>query len=206
MGRHRDRAEGPRPAPPAGSRLTARSTVIQTVSFFSPRRPDHARVPGAHRQFPHARVLGGGARDRLFPSPQPLCRDAGRAEISGGGDHDTDDHDARRGPALPRRPRDVAGSDRPSRADHERRHRPAGSTPISAAHHALASDYLGGLGIDVEGLVQRLSTTAVTVSQFIASRALGIGQDILRIHPLLLPPRRPPARGHPDRGRRRSQP
>jgi predicted PurR-regulated permease PerM len=45
----------------------------------------------------------------------------------------------------------------------------------------LASDYLGGLGIDVEGLVQRLSTTAVTVSQFIASRALGIGQDVLRI-------------------------
>lgn len=45
----------------------------------------------------------------------------------------------------------------------------------------LASDYLGGFGIDVEGLVQRLSTSAVAVSQFIASSALGIGQDVLRI-------------------------
>jgi predicted PurR-regulated permease PerM len=45
----------------------------------------------------------------------------------------------------------------------------------------LASDYLGRFGVDVEGLTQRLSTSAVAVSQFIASRALGIGQDILRI-------------------------
>jgi predicted PurR-regulated permease PerM len=45
----------------------------------------------------------------------------------------------------------------------------------------LATDYVGGLGIDVEALVQRLSTSAVAVSQFIASSALGIGQDALRI-------------------------
>jgi predicted PurR-regulated permease PerM len=45
----------------------------------------------------------------------------------------------------------------------------------------LASDYLAGFGIEVEGLVQRLSTSAIAVSQFIASRALGIGQDVLRI-------------------------
>lgn len=45
----------------------------------------------------------------------------------------------------------------------------------------LASDYLAGFGIEVEGLVQRLSTSAIVVSQFIASRALGIGQDVLRI-------------------------
>lgn len=45
----------------------------------------------------------------------------------------------------------------------------------------LASDYLGGLGIDAEGLMARLSAAAVAVSQFIASRALGIGQDLLRI-------------------------
>jgi predicted PurR-regulated permease PerM len=45
----------------------------------------------------------------------------------------------------------------------------------------LASDYLGGFGIDVDGLVERLSTSAVAVSQFIASSALGIGQDVLRI-------------------------
>src|SRR5688572_3357219 len=45
----------------------------------------------------------------------------------------------------------------------------------------LASDYLGRFGIDIEGLVQRLSTSAVAISQFIASSALGIGQDVLRI-------------------------
>jgi predicted PurR-regulated permease PerM len=45
----------------------------------------------------------------------------------------------------------------------------------------LATDYVGGLGIDVEALVQRLSTSAVAVSQFVAASALGIGQDALRI-------------------------
>jgi predicted PurR-regulated permease PerM len=45
----------------------------------------------------------------------------------------------------------------------------------------LATDYVGGFGIDVEALVQRLSTSAVAVSQFVASSALGIGQDVLRI-------------------------
>jgi predicted PurR-regulated permease PerM len=45
----------------------------------------------------------------------------------------------------------------------------------------LATDYLGGFGVDVEAWMQRLSTSAVAVSQFIASSALGIGQDVLRI-------------------------
>jgi predicted PurR-regulated permease PerM len=44
----------------------------------------------------------------------------------------------------------------------------------------LASDYLSGLGVDIEAMAQRLSTFAVAVSQFVASRALGIGQDVLR--------------------------
>lgn len=45
----------------------------------------------------------------------------------------------------------------------------------------LASDYLGRFGVDIDGLVQRLSTSAVAVSQFVASKALGVGQDLLRI-------------------------
>ncbi len=45
----------------------------------------------------------------------------------------------------------------------------------------LASDYLGRLGVDIEGMGQRLSTSAVAVTQFVASRALGIGQDLLRV-------------------------
>jgi predicted PurR-regulated permease PerM len=45
----------------------------------------------------------------------------------------------------------------------------------------VATDYLGGFGLDVEAWVQRLSSSAVAVSQFLASSALGIGQDVLRI-------------------------
>jgi predicted PurR-regulated permease PerM len=45
----------------------------------------------------------------------------------------------------------------------------------------LATDYLGGFGVDVEAWVQRLSTSAVAVSQFVASSALGFGQDVLRV-------------------------
>ena len=44
----------------------------------------------------------------------------------------------------------------------------------------LASDYLDRFGVDLEGMAQRLSTSAVAVTQFLASRALGIGQDVLR--------------------------
>ena len=48
-------------------------------------------------------------------------------------------------------------------------------------HHPSASDYLGRFGVDIEGLMQRLSTSAVAVTQFVAASALGIGQDLLRI-------------------------
>jgi predicted PurR-regulated permease PerM len=47
--------------------------------------------------------------------------------------------------------------------------------------HLIASDYIGRVGIDFDVLAQRLSTSAVAIAQFIASRALGIGQDVLRI-------------------------
>ena len=42
----------------------------------------------------------------------------------------------------------------------------------------LASDYLGSL--DFDAMVQQLSTSAGAVAGFIASRALGIGQDAVR--------------------------
>ena len=45
----------------------------------------------------------------------------------------------------------------------------------------LATEYFGGFGIDVEAWMRRLSSSAVAVSQFVASSALGIGQDVLRI-------------------------
>ena len=45
----------------------------------------------------------------------------------------------------------------------------------------VATDYLRGFGLDVEAWMQRLSSSAVAVSQFLAASALGIGQDVLRI-------------------------
>jgi predicted PurR-regulated permease PerM len=45
----------------------------------------------------------------------------------------------------------------------------------------VASDYLGRLGVDIDDIGQRLSASAVAATQFVASRALGIGQDVLRL-------------------------
>lgn len=45
----------------------------------------------------------------------------------------------------------------------------------------LADGYLARIGLDVEGLVQRLSASALAISHLIAARALAIGQDLLRI-------------------------
>src|SRR5688500_16786112 len=53
-----------------------------------PRRRDDARVPGPHRELPHARVLGGGVGHRLLPPPATVRRQDGRAESPGGLGHD----------------------------------------------------------------------------------------------------------------------
>lgn len=45
----------------------------------------------------------------------------------------------------------------------------------------VVGDYLARYGIDAAGIRDSISGTAVTVSQFIASRALDLGQDALRI-------------------------
>lgn len=44
----------------------------------------------------------------------------------------------------------------------------------------LASDYLGTFGLDFDAMVERLSTSAGAIAGFIASRAVGIGQDVVR--------------------------
>ena len=45
----------------------------------------------------------------------------------------------------------------------------------------IVTDFLERFGLDVEDLMQRLSSSALVISQAIAGGALGIGQDILRI-------------------------
>jgi predicted PurR-regulated permease PerM len=44
----------------------------------------------------------------------------------------------------------------------------------------LATDYLGGFGVDIDGLGQRLSSSAGAVARFIASKGLEIGQNVVR--------------------------
>ena len=50
-----------------------------------------------------------------------------------------------------------------------------------AARVPQIQSFAESLGIDVEGLTAQLSSSAVTISQFIAASALAIGQDTLRI-------------------------
>lgn len=45
----------------------------------------------------------------------------------------------------------------------------------------LVTDYLERFGVDLDDVQARVSSAAVAVSQFLASRALAIGQDIVRI-------------------------
>jgi predicted PurR-regulated permease PerM len=181
MGRHRDRVEGARPAHPAGFRLTARSTAIQNVSFLvlvalttlvflaligSFLMPVFWAAVLATVFFPlqsrYVATLGGR---RSLASVATILTIMMLVVI----------------------PLFLVGLAMSREAIDLHEEIMSGAIDLQAPLRflqritPLASDYLGGLGIDVEGLVQRLSTTAVTVSQFIASRALGIGQDVLRI-------------------------
>ena len=45
----------------------------------------------------------------------------------------------------------------------------------------LVAEALDSLGVDIEGLQSQLSSSAVSVSQFIATRAVAIGQDTIRV-------------------------
>jgi predicted PurR-regulated permease PerM len=55
--------------------------------------------------------------------------------------------------------------------------------PITAVQRAVprATELLGHVGVDVERLRQSVSGAAMTASRLLASRALAIGQDVLRI-------------------------
>lgn len=45
----------------------------------------------------------------------------------------------------------------------------------------VATDFLARFGVELDRIGQQLSSAAVTVSQYVASRALAIGQDVLRV-------------------------
>ena len=45
----------------------------------------------------------------------------------------------------------------------------------------VVTEYVDGYGVDIDGLEERVSSSAVAAAKFIASRALAIGQDLIRI-------------------------
>jgi predicted PurR-regulated permease PerM len=181
MGGDLDRLSGPLPAHPAGSRLTARGTVIQNVSFL---------LLVALTTVAFLALIGGFLMPVFWAAVLatvffPL---QSRYVVALGG---------RRSLAavttmltiitLVVVPLFLVGLAMSREAVELHDQITSGAIDLQAPLRflrritPLASDYLGRFGVDVEGLTQRLSTSAVAVSQFIAARALGIGQDVLRI-------------------------
>jgi predicted PurR-regulated permease PerM len=181
MGGHLDRLSGPLPAHPAGLRLTARGTVIHNVSFL---------LLVALTTVAFLALIGGFLMPVFWAAVLatvffPL---QSRYVVALGG---------RRSLAalttmltiitLVVVPLFLVGLAMSREAVELHDQITSGAIDLKAPLRFLrritpvASDYLGGFGVDVEGLTQRLSTSAVAVSQFVAARALGIGQDVLRI-------------------------
>ena len=181
MGGHLDRLSSPLRAHPAGSRLTARGTVIQNVSFL---------LLVALTTVAFLTLIGGFLMPVFWAAVLatvffPL---QSRYVVALGG---------RRSLAalttmltiitLVVVPLFLVGLAMSREAVDLHDQITSGAVDLQAPLRLLrritplASDYLGRFGVDVEGLTQRLTASAVAVSQFIAARALGIGQDVLRI-------------------------
>lgn len=181
MGGHLDRSSGPRPARPTGSRSTTRGTGIQNVSFLvlvalttlaflaligSFLMPVFWAAVLATVFFPlqsrYVAALGGR---RSLAALMTMVTIIGLVVV----------------------PLFLVGLAMSREAVNLHDQITSGAIDLQAPLRflrritPLASDYLGRFGIDVEGLTQRLSASAIAISQFIASRALGIGQNVLRI-------------------------
>lgn len=181
MGGHHNRPSGPVPAHPTGSKVTARGTVIQNVSFFllvalttlaflaliaSFLMPVFWAAVLATIFFPlQSRYVVGLRRRQSLAALATMLTIVGLVVVPL----------FLIGLAMSREAVDLHDQITSGAIDLQ--------APLRLLRRItpLASDYLGGFGIDVEGLVQRLSTSAVAVSQFIASSVLSIGQDVLRI-------------------------
>jgi predicted PurR-regulated permease PerM len=181
MSGHQDRASGSLPAHHSGSKLTARGAAIQNVSFFilvalttlgflaligSFLMPVFWAAVLATVFFPlHSRYVATFGGRRSMAALATILTIIGLVVV----------------------PLFLVGVAMSREAVDLRNQITSGAVDLQAPVRflrritPLATDYVGGFGVDVEALVQRLSTSAVAVSQFIASSALGIGQDALRI-------------------------
>ena len=181
MSGHHDRLSGPLVASPSGSRLTARGSAIQNVAFFLLVALTTLAFLGLIASFAMPVFWAAVLATVFFPLQRRyVARLGGRRSLA----------------ALATMltiigllvvPLFLVGVAVSREAVYLHDQITSGAIDLQAPLRflrrvtPLASDYLAGFGVDVDGLVQRLSTSAIAVSQFIASRALGIGQDVLRI-------------------------
>ena len=184
MSSQRDRLSGPLAPPPSGSRLTARASAIQNVAFFVLVALTTLAFLGLIASFAMPVFWAAVLATVFFPVQRRyVARLGGRRSLA----------------ALATMltiiglivvPLFLVGVAVSREAVYLHDQIASGAVDLQAPLRflrrmtPLASDYLAGFGVDVDGLVQRLSTSAIAVSQFIASRAFDIGQDVLRISAL----------------------
>jgi predicted PurR-regulated permease PerM len=181
MGRHPERSSGPLSQPPPDSPLTARGTTIQDVSFFllvalttvsfvaligSFLMPVFWAAVLATVFFPvqrrYVRRLGGR---RSLAALATILTVLGLVVVPL----------FLMGLAMSREALQLHEQIKSGAIDLE------GPLGFVRRLTPVASDYLGRLGVDIDDIGQRLSASAVAATQFVASRALGIGQDVLRL-------------------------
>lgn len=181
MSGHQDRASGPLPAHRSGVRLTARGAAIQNVSFFLLVALTTLGFLALIASFLMPVFWAAVLATVFFPLQRRyVARFGGRQSLAALATILTI-------VGLVVVPLFLIGVAMSREAVDLHSQITSGAVDLQAPVRflrrmtPLATDYVGGLGIDVEALVQRLSTSAVAVSQFVAASALGIGQDALRI-------------------------
>jgi predicted PurR-regulated permease PerM len=181
MSGHQDRGSGPLPAHQSGARLTVRGAAIQNVSFFLLVALTTLGFLALIASFLMPVFWAAVLATVFFPlQSRYVARFGGRKSLAALATILTI-------VGLVVVPLFVIGVAMSREAVDLRNQITSGAVDLQAPVRflrrmtPLATDYVGGLGIDVEALVQRLSTSAVAVSQFLAASALGIGQDALRI-------------------------
>lgn len=181
MGGHPERSSGPLPQPPADAPLTARGTTIQDVSFFLLVALTTVSFVALIGSFLMPVFWAAVLATVFFPVQRRYVRRLG----------------GRRSLAALATILTVLGlvvvplflmglaMSREALQLHEQIKSGAidlgGPLGLVRRLTPVASDYLGRLGVDIDDIGQRLSASAVAATQFVASRALGIGQDVLRL-------------------------
>lgn len=180
MGRHPERSSGPLPQPPADSPLTARGTTIQDVSFFLLVALTTVAFAALIGSFLMPVFWAAVLATVFFPVQRRyVARLGGRRSLAALATILTI-------LGLVVVPLFLMGLAMSREAIQLHEQITSGAIDLEGPLRfvrrltPVASDYLGRLGVDIDDIGQRLSASAVAATQFVASRALGIGQDVLR--------------------------